>query len=43
MIKELRLPRATNALCEIQIKLPAGARCLRVRYTGTEIIAIYRA
>ena len=42
MIYQLRLSRATAALCELHAALPHGARVLRVRYTRTELVCLYR-
>lgn len=42
MISELRLLRVTNALCDLHLKLPFGARVIRVRYTSTELVCIFQ-
>ncbi len=39
---EIRLPRATNNLCDLHRQLPFGAVCLRVRYTRATLIALYK-
>jgi hypothetical protein len=43
MLHELRLSRATHNLCDLHRRLPHGAACLFVRYTQTELIAVYKS
>ena len=42
-LTELRLLRAENALGDIHRHLPRAATILRVRYSQTEMIVLYRA
>lgn len=42
MLLELRLSRIEHNLCDVQSML-RGKRILRVRYTKTELVALYLA
>lgn len=42
LLSELRLPREMAALWLLHRKLPSGATILRVRYTSTELVCLFK-